>query len=96
MELNEYEFSEIRKEYLKRLKEMRPAKQKPLTCRNCKFRKSTTDIRKIYHEPHRGMLYGSYCLNKIGDKLFTKIDSTDGLFHGLKQIACDKFELKTK
>lgn len=93
-DLSEIPFIELRKEYYKRLKEFMPIKEKPITCRTCKYKISSTDLNKKYKKKglrkHLGgeFDFGLYCQFKKENNEPVKI------FDGLKQLACENYELK--
>ena len=93
-DLSEIPFIELRKEYYKRLKEFTPIKEKPTTCRSCKYKISSTDLNKKYKKEglkkHLGgeFNFGLYCQFKKENNEPIKISD------GLKQLACENYELK--
>ncbi len=93
-DLSEIPFIELRKEYYRRLKEFTSIKEKPTTCRTCKYKISSTDLNKKYKkEGFKKYLggefnFGIYCQFRIEKYEPVRI------YDGLKQLACENYELK--
>lgn len=97
MELKDYTFQEISKEYNKRLNERKPKKEKKLTCRNCKFRISATNLNiyykknKLFNSFTNSFSIGHYCIYNKELLEYNKAHFPT-LVGGLKHLACENYK----